>query len=395
MKKNLTVEEKYNELWENGVLLKIIMNVMSKYRLSIEDKEDLIQDICIYGKQHLHNYTPIEGKSFNVWFLSVSTNYLNSYFRKMYTKNKSTGEVTKRISTVSMTNKDGELIDRIDETQNLEQIVIEEENNKFFYNILSKLSDKDRIIIDYVISGDSYKDIEKKTGINAGTLRKRVHDLKIKLAKMYVLHETKNNMHLDENNKYKINKNVKTDGLIYKKPLSVSILELDTIKEEDSVKVQQLITVRNCEVNAEKYILGKLGLNISIRKLTEEFVNNKLWSESETENIGKLLERHGANVSRFEKCSVDEIINKINDDNKILVSVNADKLYEQPVLRKYKNQAINTFCLRGANYSVIVEKYDSENNNFLIYNPIFNDTFQINKDDFLSCWVGNMVIINK
>ncbi len=146
-----------------------------------------------------------------------------------------------------------------------------------------------------------------------------------------------------------------------------------------------------CDIECEEYILLSMGYDVSKKTLLDEAYLNKWMKEKGMPiyNIGRLLEKSNLSVARRYNASLDELAELLDNDNKVIAVVNAQKLL---------NKA--TFTNDPApDHAVVVLKVSKEDDTVSLFDPqTGNDTDSFTLAEFANAWADSqnfMVVANE
>ena len=116
-----------------------------------------------------------------------------------------------------------------------------------------------------------------------------------------------------------------------------------------------------CDIECEEYILLSMGYDVTKKTLLDEAYLNKWMKEKGMPiyNIGRLLEKNSLSVARRYNASIDELEKLLDNDNKIIAVVNAQKLL---------NKAIAT-SEPAPDHAVVVLEINKEDDTVKIFDP--------------------------
>lgn len=143
------------------ILLSKISIILSKFLSrrvsSIEDREDVLQEILIAVHNSRHNYLP--DKPFNPWMYAIAKNILVKYYKKIYRYNSNVIEA------------------EIHSLPSLEKIEFEDiEKTSNVLNLISELPRKQKQIISLLkISGLSIRDVAAKLNLSEANVKVIAH----------------------------------------------------------------------------------------------------------------------------------------------------------------------------------------------------------------------------
>lgn len=152
-----------------------------------------------------------------------------------------------------------------------------------------------------------------------------------------------------------------------------------------------------CDIRCEGYALRKLGIEVSDNQLEQESREHEWLTEQGTRliDIGKLCELHGATVSRQLESSLDDILEVIQQEKIIIVSVDEGELLGDIEYELQEDRVIG----KCPDHVVIIAGYDKEKLEIHIIDPKtpqFSDTYPL--DRFIDAWNDSnnyMVSISK
>lgn len=152
-----------------------------------------------------------------------------------------------------------------------------------------------------------------------------------------------------------------------------------------------------CDIRCEGYALRNLRIEVSDDQLEKESREHEWLTEQGTHlvDIGKLCELHGATVSRQLESSLDDILEALQLEKIIIVSVDEGELVGDFEYELQEDKVIG----KCPDHVVIVAGYDEEKLEIEIIDPNtprFSDTYPL--DRFMDAWDDSnnyMVSISK
>lgn len=140
-----------------------------------------------------------------------------------------------------------------------------------------------------------------------------------------------------------------------------------------------------CDIRCEGYALRKLGIDISDDQLEQESRENEWLTDFGTRlvDIGKLCELHGAKVSRQLESTLDDILEAVQKEIIIIVSVDEGELVGNLEYEEMEDRTIG----KCPNHVVIVAGYDEQKLELIIIDPNtpqFSDSYPL--DRFMDAW---------
>lgn len=152
-----------------------------------------------------------------------------------------------------------------------------------------------------------------------------------------------------------------------------------------------------CDIRCEGYALRNLRIEVSDDQLEKESREHEWLTEQGTRlvDIGKLCELHGATVSRQLESSLDDILEALQLEKIIIVSVDEGELVGDFEYELQEDKVIG----KCPDHVVIVAGYDEEKLEIEIIDPNtprFSDTYPL--DRFMDAWDDSnnyMVSISK
>ena len=154
----------------------------------------------------------------------------------------------------------------------------------------------------------------------------------------------------------------------------ITYLPMWRLAAESKVYGQEMKAPNDCVVQCEQYVLQLFNIESSIETLKELSKKNKWLKEGGTplHHIGRILSEYQLSVVRRYDCNLDIIRNELHDGCKIIVAINADKLYG-------KNSIDN-----NPNHAVVVLSADKQE--VRIYDPQNEKEASFTTDCFISAW---------
>lgn len=145
-------------------------------------------------------------------------------------------------------------------------------------------------------------------------------------------------------------------------------------------------TINNlCDIRCEGYALRKLGIEILDDQLEMESREHEWLTDKGTRlmDIGKLCELHGATVTRQLETSLDEVLEAINKEQVVIVSVDEGELVGDQKSEQTEDKTIG----KCPDHVVIVAGYNEQKLEIEIIDPNtpqFSDTYPL--DRFMDAW---------
>jgi len=191
----------------------------------------------------------------------------------------------------------------------------------------------------------------------------------------------------------------------------LSLLEKETIVEES---LGQLIgnpaddmeywhkqeNPDTCAIVSQEYILENfLDRDFSEDELINTAIENGYYSPGAgtiPDDVGKLLEHHGINVERSEHNSIDDIIEKLENNQKIIIGVDAHEIWENSL----EQQLNDIFSMPEANHAVEVIGYNDKSQTIILNDPGHPNGcgMEVPLSDFEAAWEDSnnfMVVATK
>lgn len=147
-----------------------------------------------------------------------------------------------------------------------------------------------------------------------------------------------------------------------------------------------------CDIECEEYILLSMGYEVTKKSLLDEAYLNKWMKEKGMPiyHIGRLLEKNRLAVARRYNASLDDLANLLEQGNKVIAVVNAQKLSKE----------VNTNYLTPTpNHAVVVLEVSKKNGTIRLFDPQTgndNDTFTL--AEFNEAWTDSqhfLVVANE
>ena len=167
--------------------------------------------------------------------------------------------------------------------------------------------------------------------------------------------------------------------------------ELGLMNEEDIEYIPMTALAATCEENSycclecEKYILDNRKIKYNESELLKKSINNKWLKEKGTalHNVGRHLEDAGLIVSRRFNCSINDIIDALNQKDDIIVAVDGGELIGNREHEIYED----IFIGQIPDHTVVVLSCDQIKRTITVYDPDSTnaeDTYSI--VEFMDAW---------
>lgn len=156
--------------------------------------------------------------------------------------------------------------------------------------------------------------------------------------------------------------------------LLISYLPMWRLAAQSKAYGHNMKAPNDCVVKCEQYVLQLFNIDESIKTLKELSKKNKWLKEGGTplHNIGRILSEYQLSVVRRYDCDIDILRNELDNDCKIIVAVNADKL---------NNNETNSII---PNHAVVVLSVNEKE--VRIYDPQNTQETSYSIDMFDSAW---------
>jgi len=154
----------------------------------------------------------------------------------------------------------------------------------------------------------------------------------------------------------------------------VSYLPMWRLAAQSRVYGHEMKAPNDCVIKCEQYVLQLFNIDESIKTLKELSQKNKWLKEGGTplHHIGRILSEYQLSVVRRYDCDIDILRNELDNDCKIIVAINSDKL---------NNNETNSII---PNHAVVVLSVNEKE--VLIYDPQNAQKLSHSVDSFISAW---------
>ena len=152
-----------------------------------------------------------------------------------------------------------------------------------------------------------------------------------------------------------------------------------------------------CAIRSQELILHDFGIELTQEQLIAQAQANGWYTEgggTPIEDVGKLLEINGVEISRYDNGNVYNLANELAQGHRVIVGVDADELWHGGILQ----DIYDTFLGESANHALIVAGLDTTDPNnvkVILTDPGTGDVAKSYPlDQFLDAWndSGNLMI---